>query len=72
MEKETVQTYRAALQDLIRQSWELCDRAGVLRDSATLEEKKYWNEYRGKMYDAIQPLHRLDNSMPDNIANRKI
>lgn len=72
MEKQIVQTYRGAIQDLIRATWEAYDTAGALRDCAIQSEKEYWNTYRGQMYEAAQALSNLDNGMSHDVANRKI
>jgi hypothetical protein len=65
-------TYREHLQKLIRQIWNDYDTTGGLRDSASLEQKKYWNEARGKLYEAAIVLGKLDDSLTMQEASQKI
>lgn len=71
MKTETM-TYREKIQEMIEQINKLYDDAEWLRDLATEEEKKHWNDHRRIFYDAAQPLRRLDNSLSKNRANEKI
>lgn len=61
-----VMTYREKIQEMISQIDKLYDDANWLRDLATIEEKKYWNEFRGNFFDASQPLRKLDDNMTDS------
>jgi hypothetical protein len=57
------QTYRAAVQEVIQETWLSYDKAGGLRDCATQEEKDTWDKFRGLMYKAAHLLAEMDNSM---------
>ncbi len=61
-------TYREKIQELSKKVESIYDDAEWLRDVATLEEKKYWNEVRRIFYDADQPLRKLDNSLSQSRA----
>jgi hypothetical protein len=65
-------TYREKIQQMIAAIEQLYDEAEWLRDTATLQEKKYWNDHRRIFYDAAKPLKNLDNSLPNERANMKI
>jgi hypothetical protein len=62
-------TYRNKIQQLIKMIDTIYDDAEVLRDLATAEEKKYWNEIRNIFYSAGTPLSKLDNSLSQNRAS---
>lgn len=57
------QTYREAVQNVIREIWNAYDKAGGLRDAALESEKDTWNTVRGKLYDAAIALSQMDNRM---------
>lgn len=59
-------TYRQAIQKLQQDANTLYEKAGALRDAATLEEKDYWNKLRGIFDSAYQTLGKLDNSITDS------
>jgi very-short-patch-repair endonuclease len=65
-------TLREKVQSMVEQIDKLYDDANWLRDLATGEEKKYWNEFRGNFFDVAQPLRKLDDSMSDSRAQTKI
>jgi hypothetical protein len=65
-------TYRGKIQEMIKQISSIYDDAEWLRDIATEEEKKHWNEVRRIFYDADRPLRKLDNSLNDNRASMEI
>ena len=61
-------TYREKIQELSKKIESIYDDAEWLRDTATEEEKKYWNDIRRIFYDADQPLRKLDNSLSQSRA----
>ena len=65
-------TYREKIQELEQKIQSIYDDAEWLRDNATEEEKKYWNDIRRIFYDADQPLRKLDNSLFQSRANRSV
>ena len=65
-------TYREKIQDLTKKIESIYDDAEWLRDTATLEEKKYWNEVRRIFYDADKPLRQLDNSLSQSRASMNV
>ena len=62
-------TYREKIQGMIKEIELLYEAAEWLRDMATEEEKKYWNDHRRIFYSADEPLRKLDNSLSDNRAS---
>jgi hypothetical protein len=60
-----VLTYREAIQALQQAIQRCADAAGILRDCATLNEKKYWNSLRGLLLQPYAILGNLDNSLSD-------
>ena len=62
-------TYREKIQELKQKIQSIYDDAEWLRDNATEEEKKYWNDIRRIFYDADEPLRKLDNSLSQSRAN---
>lgn len=65
----TSKTYREQIQELINQMNHIYEACGNLRDFATGDEKKYWNETRGTFYsDAQKHLMKLDNSLSEERA----
>ena len=65
-------TYREKIQELSKKIESIYDDAEWLRDVATFEEEKYWNDIRRIFYDANKPLRQLDNSLSQNRANMPI
>lgn len=65
-------TYREKIQSIIKQIETVYDDAECLRDFATEDEKKHWNELRRIFYDADAPMRKLNNSLSQNRANTKI
>ena len=65
-------TYREKIQELVKKIESIYADAGWLRDLATEEEKKYWNETRKIFYMADIPLNKLDNTLSKERANEKI
>ena len=62
-------TYREKIQELSKKIESIYDNAEWLRDLATEEEEKYWNDIRRSFYDADKPLRQLDHSLSQNRAN---
>ena len=65
-------TYREKIQELNQKIQSIYNDAEWLRDTATEEEKKYWNDIRRIFYDADLPLRKLDNSLSQSRANTSI
>jgi hypothetical protein len=65
-------TYRKKIEELIQTIDGIYAQAQGLRDYASLEEKKYWNELLGTFYDAAGPLRNLNDSLPDHRATMEI
>ncbi|MEN9549080.1 MAG: hypothetical protein RIR12_1671 [Bacteroidota bacterium] len=65
-------TYSEKIEEMIRQVDKLYQDAEWLRDLATGEEKKYWNEHRRIFYSADSPLRELNNSLSTERANTTI
>ena len=61
----TPTTYREYIQEMIFKIEGLYSRAQWLRDEATEEEKKYWNQFIGAYWDFRKPLVELDDSITD-------
>ena len=61
-------TYREKIQELTQKIQSIYDDAEWLRDVATEDEKKHWNEIRRIFYDADKPLNSLDNSLSQSRA----
>ena len=61
-------TYREKIQELNQKIQSIYNDAEWLRDMATEEEKKYWNDIRRIFYDADQPLRKLDHSLTQSRA----
>lgn len=55
------QSYRDALQDLVREIWKAYDKTGGLRDVGIGCEKDLYNKARGKLYEAALAIGELDN-----------
>ena len=65
-------TYREKIHELKKRIASIYEDAEWLRDEATLEEKKHWNDLRRIFYDADAPLIKLDDSLTRERANMKI
>ena len=65
-------TYREKIHELKQKIQSIYDDAEWLRDVATEDEKKHWNEIRRIFYDADKPLHTLDNSLSQSRAAMEI
>ena len=65
-------TYREKIQELSKKIESIYDDSEWLRDTATEEEKKYWNDIRRIFYNADQPLRKLDNSLSQSRANMSV
>ena len=61
-------TYREKIQELKQKIQSIYDDAEWLRDTATEDEKKYWNDIRRIFYDADKPLRHLDHSLSQSRA----
>ena len=65
-------TYREKIEELAKKIQSIYEDAEWLRDTATVEEKKYWNEVRRIFYDADKPLGQLDNSLSQSRASMNV
>lgn len=65
-------TYKEKIHELIARIDTIYDDAGRLRDFATAQEKKHWNDLRSILFDAIKPLVRLDNNLNKHRAKKTI
>lgn len=65
-------TYREKIQLMIRHIDTIHDESEGMRDLATQDEQEFWNELRAILPKAISTLTKLDNSMTQEQANRKI
>lgn len=65
-------TYREAIKKLQRDSNTLYEKCGALRDEASLEEKKYWNNLRGLLDKVYHEFGSLDNAISDSQASMEI
>ncbi len=65
-------TYREAIQIQIAAVQKIYDNCGALRDAATGEEKRYWNDMRGGLGALWPVLQRLDNSLRDERASMQL
>lgn len=66
------QTYRGAIQTVIRAIWTSYEDVGNLRDMATEDEKDSYNKARGRLYDAAIALGEMDNAMTRERANEAL
>ena len=71
METETL-TYGKKIEELKAMISKIYDDAEWLRDCATGEEKKHWNEMREIFYDADKPLRSLLRGMSENRFNTEL
>ena len=71
METETL-TYGKKIEELKGMISKIYDDAEWLRDCATIEEKKHWNELRGIFSDADKPLRNLLRDMSENRFNSEL
>ena len=58
-------TYGEKIAEMKKTIASLYDDAEWLRDIATGEEKKFWNEFRGVIYDVDKPLRGLQRLISD-------
>ena len=65
-------TYREKIQEMKQKIQSIYDDAEWLRDIATEDEKKYWNNIRRTFYDADDPLRKLDNSLSQSRADMQV
>jgi hypothetical protein len=65
-------TYREAIQKLQRDSNTLYEKCGALRDHASPEEKKYWNNLRGLLDNVYREFGSLDNAISNGQASMQI
>jgi predicted nuclease with TOPRIM domain len=65
-------TYREKINELKTKLMEVYADAEWLRDVATEDEKKYWNELRGSLYSINTPLNRLDNGLSEARASMEV
>jgi hypothetical protein len=59
-------TYGEKIAEMKKTISTLYDDAEWLRDMATMEEKKFWNEFRGVIYDVDKPLKGLQRIISDS------
>ena len=71
METETL-TYGKKIEELKAMISKIYDDAEWLRDCATGEEKKHWNEMREIFYDADKPLRILLREMSEKRFNTEL
>jgi hypothetical protein len=69
-DKKTEQrmTYAAHIQETMFDCNRLYERVGSLRDSADLDEKKYFNTCRGLLSQVWDSLNKLYDQLPDDRA----
>lgn len=65
-------TYRETIQQLQTNIDKAYEAAGVLRDYAALDEKKFWNNLRTHTRNAYLELGQLDNKLPDERATMNV
>jgi hypothetical protein len=65
-------TYGEKIDEMKKTIATLYDDSEWLRDMATIEEKKFWNEFRGLAFEVDGPLRRLLNQMSQNRENTEI
>lgn len=58
-------TYREEIQTMIDQLENIYDRTHWLRDQATIEEKVYWDMFKGRLAEVVRPLQVLDKGLTD-------
>lgn len=56
-------TYRESLQEVIDNIEKQNGRINYLRDHTDPEKKRFINKARGALYDALEQLNKLDNSL---------
>ena len=59
-------TYGEKIDEMKKTIATLYDDAEWLRSMATEEEEKFWNEFRGVMYDVDKPLRGLQRLISDS------
>ncbi len=70
--KAQLMTYAAHIQETMFECNRLYERVGSLRDSADLEEKKYFNTCRGLLSQVWDSLNKLYDVLPDDRAEMKL
>ena len=65
-------TYGEKIQEMIAASRKIYEQAEYMRDIATLEEKKFWNDHRRIFYNAEDPMRKLLNSLDDDRFDMEI
>lgn len=65
-------TYREHVQALMKEINQVYDKAEGLRDSASENEKRYWNELRSLMNSAWNRMNALDRVMSDKRASMEL
>lgn len=65
-------TYGEKIEELKKKISSTYDDAEWLRDVATEEEKKYWNDLRRIFYDADAPLRNLRSMLPRDRADMEL
>ena len=59
-------TYGEKIDEMKKTIASLYDDAEWLRDMATVEEMKFWNEFRSVIYDVDKPLRGLQRIISDS------
>lgn len=62
-------TYREKLQEVIETIEKQNGAINYLRDNTDPEKKRFINSARGALYDAIEQLNKLDNSLNTSEAS---
>ncbi len=65
-------TYGEKIAEMKKTIATLYDDAEWLRDMATMDEKKYWNEFRKVIYDVDKPLRGLQHAISEKRENTEI
>lgn len=65
-------TYGEKIDEMRKTIATLYDDSEWLRDTATMEEKKFWNEFREIIDDVDKPLRGLLNQMSEKRERREI
>ena len=65
-------TYGEKIDEMRKTIATLYDDSEWLRDMATMEEKKFWNEFREIVDKVDKPLRGLLQQMSQNRENREI
>lgn len=65
-------TYREKIEEMVSDIQKLYLQAERLRDIATPEEKKYWNQHRGIFFDAEAPLRNLLDTLDEERGDMEL